>query len=64
MKIFATIAILLTLTGCAALDTTAAVLDVIFPTDPAPVCDRDSVGVTVDGLGQCVKFDDESFRWK
>jgi hypothetical protein len=53
----------LTLSGCAALDTTFAVLDVFFPDEPTPVCDKDSVGVQVNGE-QCVKLSDDTYRWR
>ena len=51
------------LSGCAALDTTFDVLDTIFPDEPTPVCDRDSAGVTVNGE-QCVKLSDGTYRWR
>lgn len=49
------------LTGCATLETIGDIADIL--TDPVPVCDRDSVGVTVEGR-QCVKFSDGSYEWR
>ena len=51
-----------TLSGCAALQTTGEILDILVP-DPVPVCDSQSAGVTVDGQ-QCVKYSDGSYKWR
>ena len=59
IKILLAAVALATLTGCAA---TIAVLDILSP-DPVPVCDSESVGVTVNGE-QCVKFSDGTYVWR
>ena len=46
-------------TGCA---TVVDILDILAPPDPCPVCDKESVGVHVNGK-TCVKFDDGTYRW-
>jgi len=52
----------LLLPGCAALETTAEILDILVP-DPVPVCDQDSVGAVVD-KEQCLKLSDGSYVWR
>ena len=47
---------------CAGCSTATAVLDILTPPDPVPVCDATSVGVHVNGQ-TCVKYDDGSYRW-
>jgi len=61
LKILVLASILL-LPGCAALETTVEILDILVP-DPVPVCDRDSVGVEVGGE-QCLKLSDGSYVWR
>ena len=61
LKILLATAALL-LPGCAALETTAEILDSLVP-DPGPVCDQDSVGVGVDEE-QCLKLSDGSYVWR
>jgi len=45
-------------TGCA---TTLEILDTLVD-DPAPVCDKESVGVEFHGK-TCLKYADGSYRW-
>lgn len=52
----------LLLPGCAALQTTAEILDILVP-DHVVVCDSDSVGV-VDQGKQCVKLSDGTYVWR
>lgn len=59
IKTLGVVSMLAVLTGCAA---TIAVLDILCP-DPVPVCDAESIGVTVGG-DQCVKLSDGSYRWR
>ena len=60
MKALAVIALLLVCGGCA---TALDVLDAIAgPDDPAPVCDKDSVGTHWQGK-QCMKMSDGSYQW-
>jgi len=61
LKILLVTAALL-LPGCAALETTAEILDILVP-DPVPVCDQDSVGVVVE-QEQCLKLSDGSYVWR
>ena len=61
LKILLVTAALL-LPGCAALETTVEILDILVP-DPVPVCDQDSVGAVV-GQEQCLKLSDGSYVWR
>lgn len=51
------------LSGCAE---TMAILDVLAdkpkPPDPAPLCEKETVGVKHDGK-TCLKYDDNTYRW-
>jgi len=62
MRLFIVLLLAGGLTGCAVMETTWSILD-IFYDEPEPVCDSDSVGVTVNGM-QCVKFSDGTYRWE
>ena len=58
-KILIIVAVLLC-SGCA---TIGDILDIVID-EPVPVCDKDAAGVSVQGLGTCVKFSDGSYRWE
>lgn len=61
MKKMALLAALsLMLTGCAALE---VVYDAFYP-DPTPVCEEGAAGVKWEGLGQCVKLSNGTYRWR
>jgi len=49
-------------TGCAALQTTSEVIDILYD-DPEPVCDPESVGLNWKGE-VCLKFSDGSYAWR
>ena len=57
------------LPGCATLDTTLDILDILVPTEdideikPVPVCNAGSVGVEHEWK-VCLEFSDGSFRWR
>lgn len=59
-KFFAVLAMVAILSGCAE---TLAILDVLADKPkPAPVCEKETVGVRHDGK-VCLKFDDGKYRW-
>ena len=58
----ALVVLAMVLPGCAALQTTAEIIDILVP-DPVPVCDAESVGVEVGG-DQCVKLSDGAYVWR
>lgn len=53
---------LLLLTGCAAVETTSEILDIIYD-DPEPVCGTESVGLQWKGE-TCLKYSDGAYRWR
>jgi len=61
MRAIILLAIVLLLPGCAALETTDAILDILSP-DPVPVCEEGAAGVQWEGR-QCVKLSDGSYGW-
>lgn len=63
MRLLVMVTLVATLSGCAVLQTTGEILDILVPDEPTPVCDSQSAGVTVDGL-QCVKYSDGSYSWR
>ncbi len=61
MKKIITLAAMMFLTGCAALDTVGEILTVFE--DPEPVCDSESVGLKWKG-DVCLKLSDGSYEWR
>jgi hypothetical protein len=62
-KVAAMICILVNLTGCAAIEITGDIADILFPEEPVPVCDSQSVGAQYQG-NICLKYSDNNFRWE
>lgn len=62
MRLLALATLLMTLSSCATLETTGAILDILAP-DPVPVCEEGAAGVRYEGR-QCVKLSDGSYEWR
>ena len=60
-KIFVLLTVMF-LAGCAALQTTSEILDVLYD-DPEPVCDSESVGLEWKGE-VCLKLSEGSYEWR
>lgn len=56
------LATMIFLSGCSTMQTAADILDILVP-DPVPVCDKESIGVEVEGK-QCIKLSDDTYVWR
>lgn len=59
LALLVSLLVVLTMQSCAG---TWEVLDILFPSEPTPVCDKDTAGTVYKGK-VCLKYSDGTYRW-